>query len=184
MFEAMIDPTFPAARRGGAGTRAPRPAGLGQRRIGLLANTKRNAAELLDAIAGLLAERQGTAPVRRHRKPGIAEQAPDHVLADLAESCDVVLVGVGDCGSCSASAVADGIALEAAGVPAAVICSEAFTLSADAMAALKGEAGYRYLTTPHPVAPLTPAELTERAKLLLPGVVGALTDRPSATAVA
>lgn len=182
MFEAMIDPTFPAGRRGGAGTRAPRPADLRGTRVGLLSNTKRNAAELLGAVGELLRERHGAGDLVTRSKPHIAEQAPDSMLADLAERCDVVVVGVGDCGSCSASAVADGIALEAAGVPAAVVCSDAFTLSADAMATLKGETGYRYLTTPHPVAPLLPDEVAERAGRLLPDLVAALTANATAAA--
>ena len=46
----------------------------------------------------------------------------------------VIITGIGDCGSCSASAIADGIAFEAAGLPAAAICSDAFGVTADAMA--------------------------------------------------
>jgi hypothetical protein len=93
-----------------------------------------------------------------------------------------VVVGVGDCGSCSASAVADGLAFEAAGIPAAVICSDAFAVSADAMANVMGESGYTYVTTAHPVAPLNPDEVRERARIALPDIVGLLTT--SATVAA
>ena len=98
------------------------------------------------------------------------------MLNDLVGSCDVVVVGVGDCGSCSASAVADGLALEAAGVPAVVICSDAFAVTADAMAALQGSPGYHYVLTPHPVAPLGPDELRQRAVAALPEIVATLTS--------
>ena len=39
----------------------------------------------------------------------------------------------------------------------AAICSDAFGVTADAMAELRGAPGYRYATTPHPVAVLTGA---------------------------
>ena len=45
-----------------------------------------------------------------------------------------------------------------------MICSDAFIATADAMADVRGAPGYRYLTTPHPVAGLTPAQVRERAE--------------------
>ncbi len=42
------------------------------------------------------------------------------------------------------------------------------------MAGLQGAPGYRYVTTPHPVAILTPAEVSERAQAVLPEVVALL----------
>jgi hypothetical protein len=44
-----------------------------------------------------------------------------------------------------------------------VICSDAFIATADAMADVPGAPGYRYLTTPHPVAGLTPEQVRQRA---------------------
>ena len=41
-------------------------------------------------------------------------------------------------------------------------------------ASLRGAAGYQYLTTPHPVAVLTPDEGRDRARQLLPGAVSLL----------
>ena len=45
-----------------------------------------------------------------------------------------------------------------------MICSDAFIATADAMAGVQGAPGYRYLTTPHPVAGLTPEQVRERAQ--------------------
>jgi hypothetical protein len=45
-----------------------------------------------------------------------------------------------------------------------VICSDAFIITADAMAEVRGAPGYRYLTTPHPVAGLTAEQVRERAE--------------------
>jgi len=59
-------------------------------------------------------------------------------------------------------------------VPTAVVCTDAFRASADAMAELHGAPGYRYVTTPHPVAILSPDEVRERALSVLPEVVSLL----------
>ncbi|MBV9802846.1 MAG: hypothetical protein JO130_06635 [Solirubrobacterales bacterium] len=45
-----------------------------------------------------------------------------------------------------------------------MICSDAFKTTADAMAGVQGAPGYQYLTTPHPVAGLTPEQVRERAQ--------------------
>ena len=45
-----------------------------------------------------------------------------------------------------------------------MICSDAFVATADAMAGVQGAPGYRYLTTPHPVAGLTAEQVRERAE--------------------
>ena len=65
--------------------------------------------------------------------------------------------------------------LERRGVPAAVVCTDAFRAPADAMAGLQGAPGYRYVTTPHPVAILTAEQVRERALSVLPEVVSLLT---------
>ncbi|WP_219413708.1 UGSC family (seleno)protein [Pseudonocardia nigra] len=179
MPNTILDPTG----RGGAAATPPAPAavraprcGLAGARVGLMENTKHNAALLLDEIGALLVAEHGAAAVTlRRTKTTIALPASAELVAEFAQECDVVITGVGDCGSCSASAVADGVQFEQAGLPAAVICSDAFVTTADAMAQLRGAPGYRYVTTEHPVAVLTPQQVADRAKQVLPGVVALLT---------
>ncbi len=142
--------------------------------VGLLENTKQNAALFLQELGRLLVDRHGAAGFVLRTKTAFALPVSDELLDELTRRCDVVITGVGDCGSCSASAVADGVAFERHGTPAAVICSDAFGPSADAMARLQGVPGYHYLTTPHPVAVLAPDEVRERALLALPEVVSVL----------
>jgi hypothetical protein len=184
VFDSIIDPTAgpSAGPVAGQAVLAPRPDSLSGLRLGLLANMKRNAEQFLDDVAVLLGKQHGTVTVVARKKPDITATAPQQMLDDLRDGCDVVVVGVGDCGSCSASAVADGILLEQAGVPAVVICSDAFKVSADAMADLRGAPGYRYLTTPHPVANLTPDGVRDRAAAAIPGIVGLLTRQASLAA--
>jgi hypothetical protein len=173
---AILDPTGGASPVAAPFAPAARKADLAGARVGLLENTKQNAALLLDEVGKLLVADHGAAAVTLMRtKTAFALPASDELVAEYARECDVVVTGVGDCGSCSASAAADGVAFERAGLPAAVICSDAFVATADAMAALRGAPGYRYLTTPHPVAILTPDQVRERAAQLAGAVAELLT---------
>jgi hypothetical protein len=176
MPNAILDPTGQQGRAaaGAAFQLAPRRPALQGARVGLLINTKRNAELFLDEVGKLLKENHGVASVMARTKLAFAQPVPPDMLAELTSECDVVVTGVGDCGSCSASAVTDGIMLEREGVPAAVICSDAFGASADAIAGLRGAPGYRYITTRHPVAVLTPDEVRERASQVLAEVVAIL----------
>lgn len=184
VFDSIIDPTIGAASSAerGPAALADRPETLSGLRLGLLANTKRNAEQFLDEVGRLLAEQHGVTAVVARKKPDITNTAPEPILDDLRSGCDIVVVGVGDCGSCSASAVADGIILEQSGIPAVVVCTDAFTASADAMAGLRGAPKYRYLTVPHPMASLTPDGVRDRACAAVPGIVGMLTRRAMAPA--
>jgi hypothetical protein len=171
----ILDPTGGGARTREDVVLASPRARLRGATIGLLENTKQNASLFLDELGKVMIERYGVAKVVPRTKLMFALPMPEELLEELAGSCQAVVVGVGDCGSCSGSAVADGVALERRGIPAAVICTEAFTVTADAMATLKGATGYRYATTAHPVAVLTRDEVRERAEQVLPQVVALLT---------
>jgi hypothetical protein len=177
---AILDPTGGASAVAAPFAPAPRKRDLAGACIGLLENTKQNAALLLAEVGKLLVAEHGAAAVTLMRtKTAFALPAADELVAEYTRECDVVVTGVGDCGSCSASAAADGVAFERAGLPAAVICSDAFVATADAMAALRGAPGYRYLTTPHPVAILTPDQVRERAARLAGAIADLLTGNGS-----
>jgi hypothetical protein len=179
MPNAILDPTGGArpASAAAAPRLAPRPADLRGATVGLLDNTKHNAALFLAELGRLLVHRYGAAGVMARTKPVFAQPAPEDLRKELTGQCDVIITGVGDCGSCSASAVMDGVAFENDGTPIAVICSDAFQGSADAVAGLRGVPGYRYVTTPHPVAVLEPDEVRERAARALPEVLALLIAR-------
>ena len=176
MPNAILDPTgTPASAARPAAPRAPRPASLEGARVGLLINTKQNARPFLDEVGRLLTERYGVTLTKR-TKLNFAVPEPEDVIKELAEENDVVITGVGDCGSCSAAAAADGVVLEAAGRPVAVIVTDSFRATADAMAELRGAPGYQYATTAHPVAVLTEDQVKARAALVLDDLVALLTD--------
>jgi hypothetical protein len=79
--------------------------------------------------------------------------------------------------------LADGIVLERAGIPAVSLCTDAFRITAEAMARSLGFPGYQYVTVRHPVASRTEKEIDEMARDALPEIIrvlgGGLTIRPA-----
>jgi hypothetical protein len=71
--------------------------------------------------------------------------------------------------------VHDGIALERRGIPAAVVCTDAFERMGRATAEVAGLPGYPFALVPHPIGRLRPSELQARAQDALPQVVALLT---------
>jgi hypothetical protein len=177
MPNAILDPTGSVKSKvaTAAAPRARRPASLNGARVGLLINTKQNARPFLEEVGRLLTEKYDVTLTER-TKVNFAVPEPDEVIKELVADSDVVITGVGDCGSCSAAAAADGVVLEAAGVPVAAIITESFIPTADAMAALRGAPGYKYATTAHPVAVLTEDKVKERAAQVLDDVVALLVE--------
>ena len=182
MPNAILDPTGTTAKSTAkSAPRASRPASLRGMRVGLLINTKQNARPFLQEVGRLLQEKYGVALTER-TKINFAVPEPEDVVKELAAAADVIVTGVGDCGSCSAAAAADGVVFEAAGLPVAVIVTDSFRATANAMAELRGAPGFRYATTAHPVAVLTGDQVKQRAASVVDDVIGLLTDASGAGA--
>jgi hypothetical protein len=77
--------------------------------------------------------------------------------------------------------VLDAITFEKQGIPAAVVITEPFESTAQAMAQLAGMAGYPYVTVPHPFGSLSPAEVDERADKIVDHVEQLLKDGSTPT---
>ena len=185
MPNAILDPTGATRlRKKAAAPRAPRRASLAGARVGLLINTKQNARPFLEEVGRILKDEHGVASVSQRTKLNFAVPEPEDVIKELAADNDIVITGVGDCGSCSAAAAADGVVLEAAGVPVAVIVTESFTATASAMAELRGAPGYQYATTAHPVAVLTDEQVKARAAAVIDDVIKLVTAPSTDTAPA
>lgn len=87
----------PAAAGGIAPRGAWRPLDrLAGKVVGFIDNSKPNFQYLVDDLAELLVKRHGVASVVKHRKLGASTPAPDSVLADIEEKCDLVITGSGD----------------------------------------------------------------------------------------
>ena len=77
-------------------TLAPRLSSLTGARVGLLDNSKSKANRLLEAVAAILHEQYGFTDIVRRRKPSASKPADPRVVDELAGTCDLVIVGVGD----------------------------------------------------------------------------------------
>ena len=75
---------------------AARPGALGGLVIGILDNSKPNAAVLLEAMAAALRERFGAGRVRAWQKPGASTGAAPAVLDEIAATCRVALTASAD----------------------------------------------------------------------------------------
>jgi hypothetical protein len=71
--------------------------------------------------------------------------------------------------------LADGIVLERAGVPAVSVCTDAFVVPARAMAGVLGHPDFKFVTIPHPIASLSPAEIDATVERVVADVVRILT---------
>jgi hypothetical protein len=75
---------------------APRLSSLRGKRLGLLDNSKSKAGKILDTVAAILNAQYGFSNIVRHRKPSASKPAAPEAITELATSCDLVVVGVGD----------------------------------------------------------------------------------------
>ena len=73
-----------------------RPDTLDGKVLCLLDNSKPNADKILEVVAGELAKRYNLSGVVRKRKFDLSKRAPQDMLDEIAEECDVAIVGVGD----------------------------------------------------------------------------------------
>ncbi|RCS60714.1 UGSC family (seleno)protein [Microbacterium sp. JB110] len=175
MVNPILDPTGLAKQKTEGGLAQRRP--LSGARVGLLDNTKHNAMLFLQEVGRLLVEEAGAGQVTIvETKKSFSVPVDDEIVGRYRGVADVVVTGIGDCGSCSAAAVADGINFEKAGMPAAVVLTDAFTTTGRTMAGVHGNPDYEWITTEHPVAVLAEDEVRERARALLPEIVRTLTE--------
>jgi hypothetical protein len=64
--------------------------------------------------------------------------------------------------------------LERAGIPAVSLCTDAFRITAEAMANQLGFPGYQYVALPHPIASRTEKEIDQIARDALPDILRVL----------
>jgi hypothetical protein len=89
----LMDPTGQPS--GTAVALAPRTEDLRHKRLGLIDNTKANAAELLEAVAAILHDELEPVEIVRRRVPATLPAA-DELLDEIARDCDLVIEAVGD----------------------------------------------------------------------------------------
>jgi hypothetical protein len=90
----LYDPT--ATRRAGAEKSGPRLATLSGKTVGFIDNAKPNFNHLVDDLADLLVAEYGVKQVIKRRKRSASVPAPEEIVRELADQCDVVIAGSGD----------------------------------------------------------------------------------------
>lgn len=160
------------------GKRARRLDSLAGKRVALVATGKVNSDRFLSELGERLRGAYGVAETRVVVKPNPSVGLPEEVARDLAAWADAVVVGPGDCGSCSAASMADGIRFEELGVPSAVVITKPFVGTAEAFARVRGGGVDGVVVVDHPVRSLRPDEIADRAGRAVEGVARILTTEP------
>ena len=75
---------------------APRLPSLAGTRLGVIDDSKRNADVLLEELVELLRTRYEISEVKWHRKPSASRPADPAAIKDLVETCDSVIIAIGD----------------------------------------------------------------------------------------
>jgi hypothetical protein len=70
--------------------------GLTGKIVGFIDNAKPNFNHLVDDLEGMLVGKFGVSAVIKRSKRGASMPAPDAVIAELSEQCDLVITGSGD----------------------------------------------------------------------------------------
>ena len=75
---------------------AQRPTTLNGKTVGLLANGKRNAHELLEAVYEVLSDSYELAGAVVRNKGDASRPCPASIIEEMADQCDVVITASGD----------------------------------------------------------------------------------------
>ena len=93
--EKLLDPTG-FDERSADTTLAPRPASLRGLRVGLLENTKPNAAPLLANVGRELQRQHGAATAVMFAKSYFGTPVEESVINQMLHNCDFAVAGIGD----------------------------------------------------------------------------------------
>jgi hypothetical protein len=178
----LLDPT----REIGAGRMvyAPRPDSLKGKKVGLIENTKYNSDRVLEMIGKILVDEYGVAETKLYHKRYSSVPAHEEIIRDVRATCDFMIAGVGDCGSCSSGSVLDGILLEKEKIPSASIITHVFINTGRAMAKQWSVPDYKFLVMQHPIANISEDELLAKARAIVPEIVELLLAAPDVKAAA
>ena len=126
-------------------------------------NTKPNADIILETINKNLKISSISA-----KKPAGAHATEEQMKE--AMKGDVVILALGDCGSCTTWVILDAIRLEKEGKSTISICSHKFTDYAYSLAKAQGAEGLRIIEIEHPIAGLEEDEVKAKTEKIIPEV--------------
>ena len=90
----LYDPTAPRGEEPGEAVR--KLTSLAGKAVGFIDNAKPNFNHLVDDLADLLVANYGVRHIIKRRKRSASVPAPDEVVRELADLCDLVIAGSGD----------------------------------------------------------------------------------------
>jgi hypothetical protein len=126
-------------------------------------NTKPNADIILETINKNLKISSISA-----KKPAGAHATEEQMKE--AMKGDVVILALGDCGSCTTWVILDAIKLEKKGTPTICICTHKFTDYAYSLAKSQGAENLRIIKIEHPIAGLEEDEVKAKTEKIIPEV--------------
>ena len=137
-----------------------------RRRVVLVDHRKPNSRAILGRAAEILRGRGVDVP-EVIQKAGAGTPMSPAILDRLASERGLVLCGVSDCGSCSASSSMDSIMLQQRGVAGFAVLTEPFREQVDrAMSYQRADRDLPALILEHPMQNITPEQLEGRARAL------------------
>ena len=90
----LLDPTTEATAR--RIDYVPRPDSLQGKRVALIENTKLNSDRNLEKIGQILKEEYGVRETHLYHKRNASVPAHEEIIAEVKQSCDVMVAGIGD----------------------------------------------------------------------------------------
>jgi hypothetical protein len=149
---------------------------LAGRKVALVKNAWPSWHRMVDRLGGLLADREAGVATQQYLVPN-GSAADAEQLALIAASADAAVVGLANCGSCTAWSHHDAVVLSSLGVPVVLVITSEFVSLVDALATSTG------VRLPTVSIDTNPETVPEAAALTLvddayDAIVAALTTQP------
>jgi len=132
-------------------------------KITYLDNTKPNA----DIILSTVQENLNIEYIKAIKPAGAAAK---DIQINEAKKGDVVILALGDCGSCTTWVILDAIRLEKEGTPTICICTHKFTDYAYSLAKAQGTEDLRIVEIEHPIAGLEEDIVKAKTEKIIPEI--------------
>jgi hypothetical protein len=160
---------------------APRLDTLNGKVLGLLSNSKPNAAIALQAAAEKIRETFPEVEIRLYNGSIRFEKA---LLAQAIEESDALIGATADCGACTSWLIHDGAQAEKGGVPQVTIVARGFEKDTATSAKVFGVPELQSVVVPRVFTALTAEDATDQAHAVAEEIIAKLTTNPRSVATA
>lgn len=134
----LVDPTLaPVPAAPGTALAASPLDSLNGRKVALLKNAWPSWHRMTDRFERLITDRVAGIATEQHLIPNGSAADPG-LLASIADGADAAVVGLANCGSCTAWSFHDAMSLSAMGLPVVLVVTSEFTSLVRALSATKG----------------------------------------------